>query len=167
MARKTDAGRSEHFEDEQGELLPVLYARTDDEAAEYCDLLNDHDIPACVGSADEPEGAAQKVAKRPAGRGVPVFVPESLLDEASEIIADRDEFVDFEEDAGDEEDEEEESEFTTEEVEYEGDEEEQEEEEEEDEQEQEEEGDYGEGLGEADEADEADEFGEEGDDEDF
>jgi hypothetical protein len=99
-------------EDDDGEeYVPAVFARSDEEAEEFCELLNDHDIPAMIGTEIEESPPAGKQAMT---RGVPVMVPDSMLDEASEIIADREddeEFLIDEEGEELEEDEEEEEEF--------------------------------------------------------
>jgi hypothetical protein len=92
--------------------MSAFFARNIEEAQEYCELLSDHDIPARAGLDEEllakadPEHRA--ASRRGMTHGVPVLVPESLLDEASEIIADREGFGEFEdeEETDEEEDEE-------------------------------------------------------------
>jgi hypothetical protein len=77
------------------ELVPVVFGRDDDEAEEYRQLLEDHEIEATVGYdglADRDDADAED---RSMSRGIPVLVPESLLDEASEIIADREDDEEF------------------------------------------------------------------------
>ena len=98
---------------EHAEYVPALVVRSVAEAEHYCELLTDHDIPAVVGddelNLDEDE---DRLLARGRGvtHGVAVLVPEDLLDEAAEVIADRedvDEFRADEEDAdetGDDED---------------------------------------------------------------
>ena len=108
MAAEEDA-----FEEIEGEeqYVPVVFARDGDEAEEYRQLLEDHDIPVIAGHEDEDEEDPSPASQSLSGRGVPILVPEPLLDEASEIIADMegtDEFVLAEEDLDDDEDEEEE-----------------------------------------------------------
>ncbi len=94
------ASREDEFEpagaEEYSDFVPAVFARNVDEAEEYRELLNDHDIPAMVGNLDDDENTP----RRGMTRGVPVLVPEVLLDEASEIIAELEE----EEDEFDEED---------------------------------------------------------------
>ncbi len=95
-------------------FVPVVMARSKDEAEQYCELLSDHDIPAMVGDDDQcdscPNGNNRPHA-RGMIRGVPVLVPEEMLDEAGQVIADRedvDEFmVDSDEAVGDNNDDEE------------------------------------------------------------
>jgi len=92
------------------DYVPALFARNMEEAEEYCELLSDHDIPARAGTDEEPLDQADP-DHRAAGRrgmthGVPVLVPESLLDEASEVIADREDFAGFDDDEDDEEEDE-------------------------------------------------------------
>ena len=102
------ASKEDEFEpadaEEYSDFVPAVFARNMEEAEEYRELLNEHDIPAMVGSQDEEENAP----RRGMTRGVPVLVPEVLLDEASEIIADLEEEQDeFDEDEEETEEEEE------------------------------------------------------------
>jgi len=78
--------------EEKSDFVPVIYARSVDDAETYRSLLEDHDIPAVVG--EEAEGKEGSAAR--ASRGIPVMVPEVLLDEASEVIADREDLESFE-----------------------------------------------------------------------
>jgi len=80
------------------DFVPAVFARDIDEAEDYRQLLEDHDIPAVVATDDDLKGPdGQKNVQRPSiTRGVPVMVPESLLDEAGEIIADREDLDEFE-----------------------------------------------------------------------
>ncbi|NBB95475.1 MAG: hypothetical protein GVY16_07005 [Planctomycetes bacterium] len=92
------------------EFVPVVSARDDDEAEEYRQLLEDHEIEATVGYDGLDDRDEIDVEDRSMSRGIPVLVPESLLDEASEIIADREDDEEFAvdeetEDEGDEADE--------------------------------------------------------------
>jgi hypothetical protein len=111
------AQNEDSFElDESGrsEYVPAVFARSMEEAEKYRELLDDHDIPAIIG-ADEPEEESRKRRQRGISRGLPVLVPEALLDEASEVIAERaeqaDEFeADTDDDLEDDDDEEEEEE---------------------------------------------------------
>jgi hypothetical protein len=108
MAREEeDFATPEDYED----LVPALIARSINEAEQYCQLLNDHDIPAIAGeSADAVEDDEDvTVRQRGISRGIPVLVPDVWLDEASEIIADREEIEGFEIDA--EQDDEDKDEF--------------------------------------------------------
>jgi hypothetical protein len=83
--------------DRRTDFVPAVFARSFEEAERYRELLDDHDIPAIIGNDEEDE---EKVGKKSKGRGmtrgVPVLVPEVLLDEASEVIADREEIDEFE-----------------------------------------------------------------------
>jgi hypothetical protein len=103
----------EEFESEENytDFVPAVFARSPQEAEMYRELLEDHDIPAVVGAdeedldkakdKDEPveeEGKKKKTRPHSMSHGVPVLVPEALLDEASEVIADREDLADFEED---------------------------------------------------------------------
>jgi len=92
--------------EEQSEFVPVIFARSREDAERYRDLLEDHNIPAVVGTDADDEDALP--SRSGMTHGVDVLVPEALLDEASEIIADRedlDEFAPTEEVDDDDEDE--------------------------------------------------------------
>ena len=94
--------QDDEFESAEGssrDFVPAVFARSVEEAERYQELLDDHDIPALIG--ENSGGMA---------RGVPVMVPEVYLDEASEIIADREELEEFDILDGDLEDEEDEDE---------------------------------------------------------
>lgn len=99
---------------DKDDYVPVFFARNIAEAEEYCELLGDHEIPARAGLDEELLADAdpdhRAASRRGMTHGVPVLVPESLLDEASEVIADREDFDEFGdgEEADEEEDEEEE-----------------------------------------------------------
>jgi len=113
MSVDQEAFGSDSIEPGEGDFVPVLFARNLEEAEEYCDLLSDHDIPARPGMddevPDEEEVEQQQASRRGMTHGVAVLVPETLLDEASEVIADRDEFGEFEEDDEDVDDEDDEA----------------------------------------------------------
>lgn len=111
--------------DESNEYVPAVFARSVDEAEYFRELLNDHDIPAIIGTEDKDESTDHAAMSR----GVPVLVPDAFLDEASEIIADREDLDEFEDDEEDQDEEDEEDEFTIEEVDGEEDEEDEEDEE--------------------------------------
>lgn len=100
-------------EEEHGEFVPVVYARLEEDVERYCQLLEDHGIPARVGDEEEIEDeldeAEGELRRSTVSHGVPILVPEEMLDDASEVIADREEFEDLvedEEEGVDEEDEE-------------------------------------------------------------
>jgi len=100
----------EEIEGEYDEYVPVVFARDVDEAEQYRQLLEDHDIPVITAEDEELDEAEPASGRRHPRRGIPILVPEALLDEASEIIAERDdsdEFVLPEDDLDDDEDEEE------------------------------------------------------------
>ena len=112
MSVDDEAFDSDSFVGEDGDFVTVFFARDQEEAEEYCELLADHDIPTRAGPEgappDDRDGEHQLAGRRGMTHGVPVLVPESLLDEASEVIADREDFDDFdEEEDEDEEDEDE------------------------------------------------------------
>lgn len=98
-------------------LVAVVFARDENEAEQYCELLEDHDIPAIIGDekmgeGDKTEEAGAKGAVPAISRGVPVLVPEVLLDEAGEVVADHDDTGDFQFDDEDELEDDDEFEFT-------------------------------------------------------
>mgnify|MGYP006294369333 CR=1 FL=1 len=81
--------------EENVEFVTSIVARSPAEAEEYCELLQDHDIPTVIGAPDEDEQLADGGTRgKQITHGVPVLVPETLLDEASEIIADREDAAD-------------------------------------------------------------------------
>ncbi len=95
--------------EEYTDFVPVVFARSPEEAERYQELLSDHDIPAMTGGDGDSGGDVAQSANSSSGgmsRGVPVMVPDVLLDEASEIIADREDVDEFalEEDEVEEED---------------------------------------------------------------
>ncbi|MFQ6048582.1 MAG: putative signal transducing protein, partial [Phycisphaerae bacterium] len=64
------------------EFVPVMFARNLTEAAFYRSLLEQRDIPTAVESEQgEADGAEAMVT------GVPILVPDEMLDEASQIVA--------------------------------------------------------------------------------
>lgn len=156
------------------EFVPAVFARTADEAEYYRELMEDHDIPAIIGADEELEDEDAPKRRRSISRGVPVLVPEALLDEASEIIAQREESDEFDgeddDDADEDDDEDDEEEEFEEELELDADGEEEGADEEEEEEDDEEDEDAGDGVAEPDEdeleEDEEDLF-EEGDEEDL
>ncbi|MHC4981881.1 MAG: hypothetical protein ACYTF6_01775, partial [Planctomycetota bacterium] len=91
-------GKPKKPDDEHEGFVPAVFARDADEAESYTELLNDHDIPAICGSAealDEEDSLTKTAGRRGMTRGVPILVPEELLDEASEVIADRENLSEF------------------------------------------------------------------------
>ena len=85
-------------EDEMGEFVPAVVARSAEEAETYRVLLDDHDIPAIVATDEELDELAQcgkAIHRGTVSHGMPVFVPESLLDEAGQIISEREGFGDL------------------------------------------------------------------------
>ncbi len=78
-------------EREYADFVPVMVARSAEDAEKYCELLNDHDIPAAVAEEkidQDGQDAPKAVRDKGSSRGVPVLVPEEFIDEAGEIIAD-------------------------------------------------------------------------------
>lgn len=70
--------------------VPAVFARSPEEAEVYCELLSDHEIPAVLGDEDVLTGNDQPL-RHGMTRGLPVLVPEPLLDEAGAVIASREE----------------------------------------------------------------------------
>ena len=80
-------------EDEDADFVAAVVARSHSEAQRYRDLLEDHGIPAIIeDERSQEEGPGLPTLLR---QGIPVLVPEALLDEASEIIADRENLSEF------------------------------------------------------------------------
>jgi len=75
-------------------FVPAVFARSPEEAVVYCELLSDHEIPAVVGDKDSLSGSPSR-PRNEMTHGLPVLVPEPLLDEAGEVIASRDEAEDL------------------------------------------------------------------------
>jgi hypothetical protein len=98
--------------DEYGEFVPAVFARSRESADKYREVLEDHDIPVVLSDERGDEDTDDELAPPRPGmtNGVAVMVPDALLDEASEIIANREETEDFEED--EEFDDEEDGDFT-------------------------------------------------------
>jgi hypothetical protein len=114
MAAKGEGGPSGG---EHPGFVPVIVARTREEAEEYCQLFEDHDIDVIAGDDDLEETTvkAKAVSLPPVG-GIPILVAEDMLDEAREVLADRENVEEFqvvadEGDEFDEEDDEEEDEL--------------------------------------------------------
>ncbi|MDD4888762.1 MAG: DUF2007 domain-containing protein [Phycisphaerae bacterium] len=89
------------------EFVPVIYARSATEAEFYKGLLTSNDIPAVI---EEEAGEVIGMPSSIVGQGVPILVPDELLDEASEIIAEHgnneeeeelDEYEDIDEESDD------------------------------------------------------------------
>lgn len=76
------------------EFVPAAFARSAEDAEKFRELLEDHDIPVVLSNETE---EATFAAKPGMTRGVAVMVPDALLDEASEVIAAREDTSDFEE----------------------------------------------------------------------
>jgi hypothetical protein len=96
--------------DEHDDFVPAVFARSMEEAEDYRQLLDDHDIPAIIGAEEEPSRPSLR-SLRGVTRGLPVLVPEAMLDEASEVIAERDNADEFGLDREDADEEEEEEEY--------------------------------------------------------
>ena len=86
-------------ENSYDDYVPAMFARSEEEAEACREFLTDHDIPAVVGdderlgNDDDAEIRARRLGMT---HGMPVLVPESLLDEASEILAEHGESEKFE-----------------------------------------------------------------------
>ena len=94
---------------EMDDYVPAIFARTPEEAEEYCQVLEDHDIPAVVDEEFEPLRKGGK-----ARQGVAVLVPQSRVEDARAFIAELEELEKLAEedelDADDDEEEEKEDE---------------------------------------------------------
>jgi hypothetical protein len=106
-----DREKKPPFRDSDGELgdfVPAVFARSLEEAEDYRQLLDDHDIPAIVGDEGTGNKTGRPALRKGFSRGVPVLVPEALLEEAGDVIAERDETDAFgrEDETEEEEDEE-------------------------------------------------------------
>ncbi len=85
------------------ELVPVLFAGSMEEAEDLCQLLEDHGVKASLDS-DQYDGNApvdEKDEKNEeedkddeVAHGVPVFVSKTNLEEANEVISERDDDID-------------------------------------------------------------------------
>ena len=93
------AGSNRKNEPDHTDFVPVIVAGSVGEAEMFRQLLEDHDIPSILGSDEDIQEEPSVQMDLPVSgitHGVPVLVPEELLDEAGEIIADRDDFEEFE-----------------------------------------------------------------------
>jgi len=105
-------GKSGKPGDKHSDFVAAVFARDAKEAQSYRELLSDHEIPAICGldaALEEDDESKTKARRTSMTHGVPVLVPEDLLDEASEVIADRENLTELgldemEEDDEDEED---------------------------------------------------------------
>lgn len=86
------------------EFVPVLFADSMEDAAEYCQLLEDHGIKASTDSGQQNDNNGIAGGKDDEdydtyaddmSHGVPVFVHKSNIDEANEIISEHDDLVAF------------------------------------------------------------------------
>ena len=90
--------------DDLGGYVPVVYAHSFEQADWYCQLLEDHDIPAITDEDYKPPPGSKSDHHH---RGVPILVPKSMLADATECISQLDEMESFcEEDDIDESDDE-------------------------------------------------------------
>ena len=89
-------GRGGPSEDERCGYVPVIMARSRQEAEEYCQLFEDHDIDVVMGDEDldDTEVKGKLPSSLPVG-GIPILVAEDMLDEAREVLADREDVEDF------------------------------------------------------------------------
>ncbi len=90
------------------ELVPAVFARSAGEAEQYRQLLEDHDIEAIIGGEGFDACINVGAVRGNRAHGLPVLVPETCLDEAGEVIANRENLDEFDlNDKDDEEDEDE------------------------------------------------------------
>ena len=111
MARKNEPLESP--EEGMSDFVPAVFARSAEEAEQFRELLDDHDIPAVVATDNEITGGEDSES-RPAQldrmtQQMAVLVPKVLLGEASQVIADFEDSADFQA-TGDEFDEDEQAE---------------------------------------------------------
>lgn len=106
----TDDASFSPEDDMSGFVLAVL-ARSQDDAETYRELFQDHDIPAIVADSDDLPEEQEGKGRPQRTRGFPVLVPEVLLDEASEIVADHDAAAEYYDEDDEDFEEEEEDEF--------------------------------------------------------
>lgn len=78
--------------EELGQNVPAVYARSFEEAERYRQLLEDHGVPATVDEDYEFPAPGNRGAER---GGLPVLVPESLLEDAKGFIASVEEMNDL------------------------------------------------------------------------
>lgn len=83
--------KNKSLETKTDKLVPVVFADSIKEAAEHCQLLDDHGIKAFAGAdQDENTPVVNPVADEDEiSHGVPVLVHKSDIDEAHEIISER------------------------------------------------------------------------------
>ena len=84
-------------------FVPAVVARSRQEAEEYCLLFSDHDIPAQIGDEDSLDD--EKCQSCGIVTGVPVLVTKGMLDEAAEVLANREDLEGFQIDEDDDQDE--------------------------------------------------------------
>ena len=92
MAKEDDIVRVP--DEAETSFVPAVFARSPEEAEVYCELLGDHEIPAVVGDEDSLSGGRHPACHEMT-QGLPVLVPEPMLDEAGEVIAGREEAEDL------------------------------------------------------------------------
>ncbi len=93
----------------QEEFVPVVFARSVEEAEQYCQLLKDHNIEAIIDTEDFGTHIDMDVVGASVDHGLPVLVSEMYLDEANGVIANRENINGFDlndEDNGKDEDDE-------------------------------------------------------------
>ncbi len=90
MARKNEP--LEVPEDDESDFVPVVIVPSGDKAERFCQLLDDHDIPAVVATdneiADSKDSESRVAPLAGTTQGVAVLVPAALLGDASQVIAD-------------------------------------------------------------------------------
>ena len=103
-----DLEHSDIIDDDGTALAPAVFARDAEDAERYCELLADHDILGIVAIDVDNDATEFKDVTQGVGmtRGVAVLVEEALLDEASLVIADREDQDEFQFDTDDDDDDE-------------------------------------------------------------
>ncbi len=89
-AMGVDDDEFEQAGDTTNDFVAAVLARSVEEAERFRALLEDHDIPAIIDDVEEvaEDGKEAPVRHGQMAQGISVLVPETLLDEASEVIAD-------------------------------------------------------------------------------
>ena len=79
----------------QEEFVPVIFARSAEDAEQYRQLLEDHGIEAIIGTEDFGAHINMDAVEIGGNCGFPVLVSEICLDEASRVIANREDMNGF------------------------------------------------------------------------
>lgn len=86
---------NEFISDDGLQFVPVAFAENEDQAQIYRQALDDHGIDALVGFDELEKHVDPETVTGEMSTGIPIFVTEEYLDEASEVIAQRADIDDF------------------------------------------------------------------------